>query len=1197
MPRKKAVKVNTKKELTDFVRVAIVQFDYHPSAVLYYPLIEEPALLAEGEQGITSSHLTLPGFENRFIELRREVSGAYETFVCERVCNIIKSLDKLNVQLVVFPEYSIPVNCLSAIDKIANNLVVIAASHTVTPASIKLVKKLGIDASEQDDIAKSICPIRLNTGEWVRIDKLTKSKWEGTMKRGSVWNPIVINPGEENEWAFAVFLCVDFINENDEHLAKIVPRNIWSQVNFGIVPSYSPITRDFQQRARPIAERAGVPILYSNVASVGGSRIYCYFAQQDVFIEEHATKPLNIEDEAVVVVDLNDQAATKPTRLPIQETSQFVTVLPILHEKNFEPFCNLSKKIKRLSKDEKKRAAIHESNQELMSLASSPSTPSILRNKIFAFLSGVNYKDSQWLDNCVDCVPIKTDAVDLSELRFILLHKSQSLLARTLNDVKLRGNQLDLVTEILDVYRRYLDTLRPHIRQEVLRNYEATTVQMLNPDDDGEIFTSVFLLRLSSAQFHRESLEKQIRLLSTLAYEGNENIALNLRYTSLPNPTGNLKTLEVDIIGAAKSNDRENSKQIADTFRRDLVNLLRVTLRDAYSFRVQEIDTVTLLPITEPFHFNHVATISRKVHYGTQPYIDKASAPVIYHLEGSSSFARILDILQSSPFACMISVHLHPTKLTIAEQSFFQTYRRSEKYKAEAGEGAMFYLGADESKNPELRIPNAVTMRRLLGDAEGLVPNLLVRLLMASDVPLSPLLLNTVGSELWGNDSYGIDYYNQNTEEYDEMVKILRVVWANEISTSAEVPTNLERIPYLFDVYEASRKFRLPLEGHSGTVGTLFTVLRAPAAVLPEEGIEIGLGFHSGAQKPLVVRLSDKERTKHTYVIGKTGTGKSTLLGRMIEQDIERGDGVCVIDPHGDLIDAVLERIPESRIDDVILFDPTATETPVGLNLLEYSPDSPHHKDFVVQETIAIIRKLTFFEHAGPVFEHNLRHLTLTMMDESLGGKGTLIEVPLLLTDRKLRDSIVPNLKDELAKEFWKQYKMINDYHRGEQLFYVVSKFDTFTTDRIMRNIIGQSHSTINIADILSSQKILLVKLSCAVIGEINAALLGMIIISKLRWAGMSRANISPSERKDYFIYVDEFQNFATAGFEKILAEARKYGLSLTVSHQHIAQLNAFNISTGKIEDRVTQALFGNIGTMIVFRIGVKDTEDYFTRS
>ena len=828
---------------------------------------------------------------------------------------------------------------------------------------------------------------------------------------------------------------------------------------------------------------------------------------------------------------------------------------------------------------------------ELLRLAGQPDSPETLKSKIFELLNGLNWRSGDWLRAKLDCLPTPASLARLGDKRFALLHRAQTTLATLVSDPGLRGEALDSVTAVLDAYRRAMDALRPLVDPAVIVNFDPTklAIRTVAPSSEAAAFTSVFVMKLKSARVHREALEKQIRLISTLASRGNQDLSLTLRYLSLPNPGGNLKNLEIEIVGAAKSDNRADSRKTADSFRRDLANLMRVTLRDAYLFQLRE-DALDATGGSSavPFPVRYVAELSRNVQFGAPPYADKAHMPRIHHLDASSSMARIMDSLQSQASACMLSMHLHPTTLSGPEASFFDTYRRVTE-SPRVSDGAMFFLGTE--RNPSLRLSDAVTMQRMLGDTAGLHPSCEIRAFVVSELPIPRLLLNTIGYDLWGSDSYEIAIPSPESAQFKEIIAAVQSCWAEEVGTRGEAPTGLSRVPFLFDPYEGSRLFRLPLDSSSGAVGTLFAVMAAPAAVLPEEGLEIGFGFHSGAQKQILVRLAEAERAKHTYVIGKTGTGKSTLLRRMIEQDMERGKGVCVIDPHGDLVEMVLKRVPESRIDDVVLLDPSDTEHPFGLNLLEFNPANAHHRDFVVQETIAITRKLFYFEHTGPVFEHSLRHLILTMLDESMGGEGTLIEVPRPLYDKDFRKAIVPRLKDEFARDFWKQYDQLGSYTTSEQLFYVVSKFDTFVIDRIMRNILGQSRSTINIPDIMAREKILLVKLPSALIGELNAALLGMIILSKLRWAGMARASLAPAERRPFYVYVDEFQNFAASGFESILAEARKYGVSLILAHQHIGQLSAFNVSAGRVEDRTAQAIFGNAATMIAFRLGVRDAK------
>ncbi len=1173
-------------------RLALAQLEYQPSVTLGFPYIEEPVLLGEGEAGVTSLELTIPEAREQVRQLRTATAVDQEAFISDRVKLICSEMDKRGVDVLVFPEYAIPAAALAAIDTAAGSCIVVAASHTVTPASAALCRDLGLSV-EADDTGRAICPVRLGPRNWIRIDKLTKSRWESSLKLGSRWAPIEARTRHGDGISFLVLLCVDFVNELDANFQKHVDRDVWNKVDFVVVPSYSPTTRDFDQRARSLAERAGRPVAYTNVASVGGTRLYCNFPSSGPFFEQSGTKPLGQGDEAVVLADVHlgqyAQFNHRPTPLPSPTTSELIGVLPVLVGDTVRDYVSVANATRQASSDEQKRQCIQSGRDQLMAVSARPDTTPVLRSKIFALLGSMDWRDGAWIDSCLDAILIGGDAVTIDELRFSLLHRAQTLLARLVTDSRMRGAELDAVVNTLDVYRRAIDRIRPRVRSTVTRKFDPTTlaIHTMPADSASPGFTSLFLMKLRSARLHREALGKQIRLISTLAYQANRNLALNLRYVSLPNPGGNLKNLEVQIIGAAQADDRADSRKRADDFRRDLANLMQVTLRGAYLFDLVERDAVDMARWAEPFPFKYSAELYRRVEWGTQPYVDVASAPRVHHLAASSTMARILDSLQRSPFACMLSVHLQPTRLTEPEQSFFKAYRRTSDLAPQQREGAMFFLGTE--RHPALHLEHAVTYQRMLGDTEGLTPSLIARMLVASDEPLSSLLLNTIGYDLWGNDSYQI--VSTDAGQSPDIASWIRQGWVPSSSTSVQAPSGLERVPFLFDPYEASRLFRLPLEGYSGAVGTLFAVIPAPAAALPDDGIEVGLGFHSGAQKQIVVRLADAERSKHTYVVGKTGTGKSTLLARMIEQDIQLGSGVCVIDPHGDLVDTIAARIPADRIDDVVLIDPANTDYPFGLNLLEYNPAVPHQKEFVVQDTIAIMRKLFYFEHSGPVFEHNLRHLVLTMLDESMAGEGTLIEVPRPLFDRDFRRAIVPKLKDEFARDYWTQYEQMTSSSLSDHLWWIVSKFDTFVVDRIMRNIVGQAKSTVNIADIVQERRILLVKLPSALIGEINAALLGMIILSKIRWAGMARAALPPSARAPYYVYVDEFQNFAASGFETILAEARKYGISLVLAHQHLGQLSAFNVSTGEIEDRASQAIFGNTGTMIIFRVGVRDAK------
>lgn len=354
------------------------------------------------------------------------------------------------------------------------------------------------------------------------------------------------------------------------------------------------------------------------------------------------------------------------------------------------------------------------------------------------------------------------------------------------------------------------------------------------------------------------------------------------------------------------------------------------------------------------------------------------------------------------------------------------------------------------------------------------------------------------------------------------------------------------------------------------------TAKSAPApAKIPHEGLYLGRSVYRGLSRKIYI--SDKDRARHMYIIGKTGTGKSEFLMDMILQDIRAGKGVCFIDPH-DSVEKILEYIPPERAEDVIYFDPSDTDRPMGLNMLEAKTEE--EKQFVASSIINLMYKL-YDPHKtgiiGPRFEHAIRNAMMTVMSEP---GATFIEIVRVLTDQKYLQELLPKVQDPIVRRYWTdQIAQTSDFHKSEVLDYIVSKFGRFITDKMMRNIIGQSQSAFNFRQVMDEGKILLINLAKGRIGEENSAFLGLILVPKILVAAMSRQDIPESQRRDFNLYVDEFQNFATPDFATILSEARKYHLNLTVANQFI----------GQIEEEVKNAVFGNVGTMISFRVGVQD--------
>jgi hypothetical protein len=336
----------------------------------------------------------------------------------------------------------------------------------------------------------------------------------------------------------------------------------------------------------------------------------------------------------------------------------------------------------------------------------------------------------------------------------------------------------------------------------------------------------------------------------------------------------------------------------------------------------------------------------------------------------------------------------------------------------------------------------------------------------------------------------------------------------------------------------------------------------------------LGKTSFRGTEKKFGIKI--KDRALHMYAIGKTGTGKSTLLKNMIIDDIHKGRGVAVVDPHGDLVADVLEHIPESRINDVIFFAPADRDYPVGFNLFEKV--DPEYKNIVASGIVGVFKKI-FGESWGPRLEYILRNVVLGLLDYP---EATLLQVLKVLTDTKFRRQVVEQISDPIIKDFF-----VNEFERYDQKFRteavapIQNKVGQFLSSSTIRNIVGQSSNSIDMRKAMDESKIVLVDLSIGRIGEDNSALLGSLIITKIQMAAMSRAEMARESRTPFYLYVDEFQNFATDSFAVILSEARKYGLSLMVTNQYIAQM----------PETVANAVFGNVGSIITFRVGAGDAE------
>ncbi len=436
-------------------------------------------------------------------------------------------------------------------------------------------------------------------------------------------------------------------------------------------------------------------------------------------------------------------------------------------------------------------------------------------------------------------------------------------------------------------------------------------------------------------------------------------------------------------------------------------------------------------------------------------------------------------------------------------------------------------------------------------------------------------LLSNIESSLGQfDDAMGNRFVVEHVTRWNQ-AGFLRDFTYREFESSIAMPLSLSEITTLFhftaEQVTTSRELKKSYAKQS------------PAPVeMATDGIVIGVNKYGATQTD--VRFAANDRLRHSYVIGQTGTGKTGLIKNMIIQDIKNGEGVAFIDPHGNDIEDILAAIPPERIQDVIYFDPAHTERPMGLNMLEYDRSRPEMKTFVVDEVYGIFRKLyaDVPEAFGPMFEQYYRNAVQLVVEDPDTG-STFLEIPRVFADKEFRDLKLSHCPNPVIVQFWTK---IAEAAQGDPSLeniapYITSKFDVFLANDIMRPIVAQEKSAFDFREMMDHKKIFLANLSKGKLGDRNTSLLGLVLVSKFLQAAFSRVDSHGSDLPVFYLYIDEFQNFATPSISTILSEARKYKLSLTIAHQFIAQL----------EDNIRDAVIGNVGTKIAMRIGTTDAE------
>lgn len=687
-----------------------------------------------------------------------------------------------------------------------------------------------------------------------------------------------------------------------------------------------------------------------------------------------------------------------------------------------------------------------------------------------------------------------------------------------------------------------------------------------------DVWAATFAVRLTSVRAVREvpqvdmACAELLTALSRLADGMGLQTAFAWRYV------GGRGSLRIALLCRVEAHSETGARDAADGLWNTLKSLL--PLQDEQVYAYEPVMSLTELEfLRTPVTVESAVEITRRELLLAVGDNDEVYAMQPFSMH-QGSLHRLLRALADQPETTVLDIHFQPTALLPWERSAIK--RMLEADNGAGDDNPMSFFNPFGSGRDE-RVQQAAFMYpEFLLHTEWLA--FVVRIHLVTQGKLNTALPNIAATGLFGPSRYEIVPANFE-RDLDIVRDNLRDVACERWGYSA-APPKLERLRYLLMPAEALTATRIPVPGVDGLPG--LPVLKIKAAPLPsnlpQNGVVIGESVTPVRGRPVTIRATLPDRMRHTYVVGRTGTGKSTLLQNLALQDIEAGLGVGIIDPHGDLVEAILGRIPPHRLQDVVLFDPSDTERPIGLNILDVK--GTFEKNMVVAEFIGLMYSM-FDPHkigiVGPRFENAVRNAMLTAME--IPG-STLVEVVRILSDRKYLADCLEIITDPVVRSYWKDIVgNQSDFHKSEVLDYITSKFGRFVTDHLVRNIIGQSENTLDFAQIMDNGGILLVNLAKGKIGPQNSHFLGLLLVPRLLIAALSRARVDVRERRLFSLYVDEFHNFTTPAFSVMLSEARKYGLALTVANQFISQL----------DDAIRESVFGNIGTLLTFQVGIKD--------
>jgi hypothetical protein len=1118
----------------DHLRIAAVQLEYQPVTRLAagFLRLDEPLVSLDPLVDHTDSENLLGSLKNqRSLRSLAESAMAesrqkYIENMTEKIRDIMTFLVREGTNVVVFPEYSIPSQVLRRLHEFSNAMTIVAGIGYLRSADVPVIEGLGIEVPES--VQGCNVAVVLSPIRNFLVTKKNRAESESMEDGQGPGSGTIRVPGREVP--FTVAICLDFLNEKAE------------------IDSQSPEIVAIPALTRSIQEFATLPPrnyarIFANHSNFGGTYIGAPSIKGLSFVDRNGTRPLPAGVEGIVIVDWDYK-----NPFPVKPSSTITTDHRLVGRSSFiykgrdEELAKGAERLDSITKEEIRAQDLFRAASEIVSLIDQAGDRMAHRYQLLG--NAASILADQEMDLLLDevrllsrhCV-LSRNVLSAREWKYLRCVSVHDQLKSLMDNVP--------VYQAMNAYDAAAREIAPEVRTTLLAARHRGPVSPPGGASGGAQL--IFYARLGpyDQEETAQSLPRQLTLLRAIADLNDPNLILRYRLQTGRDKDGIMRaSYHIACVTRGRM-----PAEIED-LREGLGQLIHIAFAGAYSI------SYTTIEVEQE---EAVLDLTQLANYWVEIRRRSSADGTRFEYRGMPDWALIADFLRSLDDVTYVELQISmaaPESQTTegpgAEEADDLSHAEVGGVEGETASQVLSRLLRQEARDP----------RRLR-----------VRILVGSERPLPAALAESVGAELAGGSPFAIT--------------------GSESSGELESEYQRDTDPGLSPV-EALRVFHPPFGRMFYTTGhrrpDLDLMTQEPR--FPATGIYIGKARirQVRSDEQIDVRLLSVDRLRHAYVIGKTGTGKSNLLKIMASQDVRTPDrGVTIIDPHGDLVDHVIREIPDHRLSEVVLIDLARADALPVLNPLDVDRTDTTLRDRTIQELIVLLHSRVYHEFTGPRFDELVRLAFRTMLDEGYPLSASFVEVPRLFMDREFQTAVVAQLQDEELKSRWAfEAELARDPEYGSLVHWVTSKFEDFARDSILRRVLGGGKATVQIERIVLDNGILLVRIPEAVIGSQAADFVGSLILTQLKMAIVRRRQFGDADRY-HFVYVDEFQNFANTDFHTLVAEARKFNIGFTLAHQNLEQLREFRTFTGAHEQRLVNAIVGNVANTIVFSVGTFD--------